>query len=76
MLNTIPHETNSIFLGDKTIYLSKNLGASHLLWFRVCHYDTFRKVLNVSSECMVRRVELSMFVERGKLATTLQPNEL
>jgi hypothetical protein len=60
MLNTIYHETNFVFIGDETIYLSKNLGASHLLRFRVCHYGTFRKVLNVLSECMVTREELLM----------------
>ena len=53
-----------------------NLGASHLLRFRVGHLDTFREVLSVLSECMVKREELSMLVERRKLATLLQPNEL
>ena len=37
---------------------------------------TFRKVLDVSSECMLNREELSMLVEQRILATLLQPNEL
>ena len=42
---------------------------------RVCHFDTFRKVLDVLSEWMVRREELMMPVKRRILATLLQPNE-
>jgi hypothetical protein len=38
-------------------------------------YDTFRKVLDVLSEWMVKREELTMFVERRILVTLLQPNE-
>jgi hypothetical protein len=53
-----------------------NLGTRHLLRFRVGHFDTFHEVLGVFSECMVKREKLSMLVERRKLATLLQPNEL
>jgi hypothetical protein len=53
-----------------------NMGTSHLLRFRVDHLDTFREVLGVLSECMVKREELSMLVKRRKLLTLLQPNEL
>ena len=60
----------------ESIYLSMNLGTSHLLRCRVDHRDTFREVLGVSSECMVKREELSMLIERRELPTLLQPNEL
>jgi hypothetical protein len=50
-------------LDHKSLYLSMNLGTSHLLRFRVGHRDTFREVLGVFSECMVKREELSMLVE-------------
>jgi hypothetical protein len=53
-----------------------NLGTSHLMRFRVDHLDIFREVLGVLSECMVKREELSMLIERRKLPTLLQPNEL
>ena len=53
-----------------------NLGTSHLLRCRVGHRDTFREVLGVLSEYMVKREELSMLIERRKLATLLQINEL
>jgi ubiquinone biosynthesis protein Coq4 len=76
MLTTISHKTIILLIDDESIYLSMNLGTSHDLWCGVCHYDTFRKVLDVSSECMLKREELSMFVEQRILATLLQPNEL
>jgi hypothetical protein len=63
-------------LDHESIYLSMNLGTSHLLRFRVGHRDTFHEVCGVFSECMVKREELSMLVERRELATLLQPNEL
>jgi hypothetical protein len=50
-------------LDHETIYLSMNLGTSHLLRCRVGHRDPFREVLSVFSECMVKREELSMLVE-------------
>jgi hypothetical protein len=60
----------------KSIYLSTNRGTCHHLRCRVYNYSTFCKVLDVSSECMVKREELSMFVKRRILATLPQPNEL
>jgi hypothetical protein len=53
-----------------------NLSNSHLLRYRAGHCDTFCELLGVSSECMVKREELSMLVERRELATLLQPHEL
>ena len=86
MFDTISHKAiflwiiflSTIFLwiDHESIYLSMNLGTSHLLRFRVGHLDTFREVLGVLFECIVKREELSMLVERRKLATLLQPNEL
>ena len=74
MFDTISHKAiflwiiflSTIFLwiDHKSIYLSMKLGTSHLLRFRVGHLDTFREVLGVLSECMVKREELSMLVER------------
>jgi len=52
-----------------------NLGPSPQAWSRVHHFDTFRKTLNVFSKWMVKREELTMFVERRILATLLQPCE-
>jgi len=43
--------------------------------WRVSYFNTFCKVLLISSEWMVKREELSMFVERRILATLPQPNE-
>jgi hypothetical protein len=68
---TIPHKTTIFLIGHKSIYLSINLGTSHHLRWRVFHYDTFHKVLDVLSEWMVKREELTMFVERRILATLL-----
>jgi hypothetical protein len=75
MLLTISHKTTFYLIDHESIYLSMNLGTSHHLRCRVCHYDTFREVLDVLSECLVKREELSMFVERRILATLPQPNE-
>jgi hypothetical protein len=63
------------FDGHESIYLSMNLGTTLDVRFRVSHCDTFHKVLDVLSEWMVRREELTMLVERRILATLLQPNE-
>jgi hypothetical protein len=52
-----------------------NLGTSDHLWCRVYHYDIFSKVLDVLSKWMLRREELTMFVEGRILATLLQQNE-
>jgi hypothetical protein len=71
MLLTISHETTSFFVGHESIYLSMNLGTSHHVRWGIIHYDTFREVLDVLSECMVKREELLMFVERRVLATLL-----
>jgi hypothetical protein len=62
MFLTISHKTTS-FDGHKSIYLSMNLGTTLDVWFWVSHYDTFRKVLDVLSEWMVKREELTMLVE-------------
>jgi hypothetical protein len=40
-----------------------NFGISHHCRWAVYHYNTFRKVLDVKLECMVRREKLSMFIE-------------
>jgi hypothetical protein len=74
MLLTISHKT-TFFIGHESIYLSMNLGTSHHPRCRVCHFDTFHKFLDVFSEWMVKREELTMSVERRILATLLQPNE-
>jgi hypothetical protein len=76
MLLTISHEPTIFCIDPESIYLIMNLGTSHHLWCRVCNHDTFSKVLDVSSEWMLNREELSMFIERRILATLLQPNEL
>jgi hypothetical protein len=51
-----------------------NLGTSHNMGLRVCHYNTFGKVLDVFSKWVVKGEELSMLAERRKLATHLQQN--
>jgi hypothetical protein len=76
MLLTISHKTTFLVIDLESIYLSTNHGTDQHMWCRVCNYGTFGKVLDVSSECMVKREELSMFVERRKLATLPQPKEL
>jgi hypothetical protein len=53
-----------LWIDRKSIYLSMNLGTSHLLRFRVGYLDTFHEVLGVFYECMVKREELLMLVER------------
>jgi hypothetical protein len=74
MLLTISHKI-TILVGHESIYLSMNLGTSPQVRFRVYHFDTFHKALDVFSEWMVKREELMMFVERQILATLLQPCE-
>ena len=74
MLLTISHKT-TFFIGHESIYLSMNLGTSLQVRSRVRHFDTFRKALDIFSEWMVKREELTMFVERRILATLLQPYE-
>jgi hypothetical protein len=74
MFLTISHKTTS-FIGHESIYLSTHLNTTLYARFRVYHCNTFRKVLDVLSEWMVRREELTMPVERRILATLLQPNE-
>jgi hypothetical protein len=74
MLLTISHKT-TFLIGHESIYLSMNLHTSHHPQFRVYYCDTFHKVLDVLSKWMVKREELTMFVERRILATLLQPNE-
>jgi hypothetical protein len=75
MLLTISHKTMFLVIDLESIYLSTNRGTGQYLWCRVCNYGTFGKVLHVSSECMVKREELSMFVERRKIATLSQPKD-
>jgi hypothetical protein len=74
MLLTISHKT-TFLIDHESIYLFMNHSTSHHMGLRVYHYDTFGKVLNVSSKWVVKGEELSMLVERRKLATFLQPNE-
>ena len=52
-----------------------NRGTNHHLGCRAFSYYIFHKVLDASSKWMVKREELSMFVERRILATLHQPNE-
>jgi hypothetical protein len=75
MFLTISCKTTFFFIPLESIYLSMNLGTGHHLQWRIYHYDTFHEVLDVLSERMVKREELSMFVERRILATHLQPDE-
>jgi len=63
MLHTITHKTTS-FGGHKSINLSTNLGTTLDVGFRVCHYDTFSKVLDIPSEWMASRKKLTMLVKR------------
>jgi hypothetical protein len=72
---TISRKTTFFFIPLQTIYLHMNLSTGHHLRWRICHHDTFREVLRVLSERMVKRKELSMFVKRRILATLLQPDE-
>jgi hypothetical protein len=46
MLLTISHKT-TFCIGHEPIYLLTNFGTSHRCRRAVCHYDTFRKVLDV-----------------------------
>jgi hypothetical protein len=46
MLLTISHKT-TFCIGHEPIYLVPNFGTSHRCRWAVCHYDTFRKVLDV-----------------------------
>jgi hypothetical protein len=75
MFLTIPRKTTVSFIELESIYLSMNLSTGHHPWWRICHHDTFDEVLDVLSERMVKRQELSMSVERRILATLLQPDE-
>ena len=72
---TVHHKTTAWFTRNESIYLRMNVSTKHRLWWRVFHYDTFCKVFDVLSEWMVKREELTMFVEQRILATLLQPNE-
>jgi hypothetical protein len=74
MFLTISHKT-TFWIGHETIYLLMNFGTSHHCRWAICHYDTFRKVLDIWVEWMVRREKLSMFIEWRIFATLLQPNE-
>jgi hypothetical protein len=74
MFLTISYKTTS-FIGHESIYLSTHLSTTLHVRFRVCHCDTFHKVLDVLFEWMVRREELTMPVEQRILATLVQPNE-
>jgi hypothetical protein len=46
MLLTISHKT-TFWIDHETMYLLTNFGTSHHCRWAVCHYDTFRKVLDV-----------------------------
>ena len=59
----------------ESVKLSTNHGTNHHLGCRAFNYYIFRKVLDVSSESMVKTKKLLMFVERRILATLCQPNE-
>jgi hypothetical protein len=74
MLLTISHKT-AFLIDHESIYLFMNHSTSHHMGLRVYHYDTFSKVLNVSSKWVVKGEELSMLIEQQKLSTFLQPNE-
>jgi hypothetical protein len=66
----------TLWFDHETIYVLTNHGTGLDRRCKVCHRDTFGKVLDVSSEWMVKRQELSVFVERRVLATLRQPIEL
>ena len=70
MFFAISHKTTCI-IDLESIYLSMKHDTRQHLWCRFCNYDTFREVLNVSSEWMVNRKELSMFVKRSIFAPFL-----
>jgi hypothetical protein len=63
MLLTISHETTSFFIGHESIYLSMDLGTSQHVRWGIYDNDTFHEVLDVLSECMIKREELSMFIK-------------
>ena len=65
----------SLVIDLESVSLSMNCGANHHLGCRAFNYYIFHKVLDASSKWMVKREELSMFVERRILATLRQPNE-
>jgi hypothetical protein len=72
---TISNKTTFLFIIFESLYLSMDLGTGHYLRCRVGDLNPFPKVLDVSSEWMVKREELTMLVKRRKLATPLQPSE-
>jgi hypothetical protein len=72
---TISIKTTFLFINFESLYLSADLGSGHHLRCRIGDFNTFREVLDVSSEWMVKGEELTMLVKRRKLATTLQPSE-
>jgi len=72
---TISNKTTFVVINFESLYLSTDLGTGHHLRCRVSDSNTFREVLDVSSEWMVRREESTMLVERRELATLLQPIE-
>jgi hypothetical protein len=74
MVLAISHKA-TFWIDHETIYLLTDRGTSLHRRCKVYHRDIFHEVLLVSSECMVTREELPMFVERRILATLLQPNE-
>jgi hypothetical protein len=74
MVLAISHKA-TFWIDHEIIYLLTDHGSTLHRRCKICHHDTFSEVLLVSSECMVMREELPMFVERRILATLLQPNE-
>jgi len=72
---TISNKTTVDFINLESLYLGKDLGRALNLRNGVGDLNTFREVLFISSQFMVLRQELTMFVERRILATLVQPGE-
>ena len=68
---TISNNTTFLFIIFESLYLSMDLGTGHHLRCRVGDLNPFPEVLDISSEWMVKREELTMLVKRRKLATPL-----
>jgi hypothetical protein len=68
---TIYNKTTFLFIIFESLYLSMDLVTDHHLRCRVCELNPFPEVLDISSEWMVKREELTILVQRRKLANPL-----
>jgi hypothetical protein len=75
VVSTISFKTTLLIINLESLYLGKDVGRALILRDGAGDLNTFREVLFISSQFMVLRQELTMFVERRILATLGQPGE-